>query len=170
MGGKGGVEGNINDGIDVDNTIDVTISVPDPIETSSSSSFVIPEPIEMANTIDVRPLSTDSKIAITEPIVSQNTSNIGLDVRPMVVDLCFKLDFGEFPPTCIRQPYQHHFGVTFMGMELFGFNFAGESQIIIENIPKKPRVLPGQHHVAAKHNNRTQPKRDAGRGLRIRLG
>lgn len=172
MGGKGGVEGNINDGIEVDNTLDLTISVPDPIVTQSTNSFIVPQPIEMANTLEVRPvnLTTESRFAVTEPIVSQNTSNIGLDVRPMVMDLCFRLEFGDFPPTCIRQPYRHHFGITFFGMEILGFNFAGESQTIIENIARKPHVVPGQHRLAEKRGKKSQRvQKDARSGLRIRL-
>jgi hypothetical protein len=177
MGGKGGVEGNINDGIDVTNTFDVTLSVPDPIETrivvpepirtESSSEFAITQPIVMQNSmaLDIQPLRTE--LAVTEPIVTESASNIALDVRPMVVDLCFKVEFGDFPATCIRQPYQHHFGITLFGVELLGFNFVGESQTIIDSIPKRPQIAGGTQQRTASHS---ASRAASSQGLHIRLG
>ena len=176
--GKPDVEVKLDDiNIDVNstNTVDADLRtelvVPEPIRTESQLS--IPDPIVTQHDIglDIKPLVTESKFAITEPIVSENTSNIGLDVRPLTVDLCFKMEFGPLPQTCIRQPYRHHFGITLFGVEVLGFNFMGESQTVIENIPKKPQVISGGHHTveqpaAAKRTQNVQPETG---GLRIRL-
>ena len=175
----------INIDVDSESTIDLdsnsTINadlrtelvVPEPIRTESA--FAITEPIvtqgSNAINLDIQPIRTESNFAITEPIVSENSSDINLDVKPLVADLCFKLEIGKLPDTCIRRPYQHHFGLTLFGVELFGFNFMGEAQTVIENIPKTPQVaLGGQqtvsHQAKGKHPSvQVEPNG----GLRIRL-
>ena len=178
--GKPDVEVKLDDihiEVDSDSTIDADfrteLVVPQPIRTESS--FAVTEPIvtQSSNSIglDIKPIRTESAIAITEPIVSENSSNISLDVKPLVADLCFKLEVGKLPDTCIRQPYQHHFGVTIFGIELFGFNFAGESQTVIENIPKKPQVVWGMQQTVAHQTKRKHASVSAEPrgGLRIRL-
>jgi hypothetical protein len=118
-----------------------------------------------------QPFRTESNFAITEPIVMENRSDIGLDVRPMVMDFCFKFEFGDLPSTCIRQPYQHHFGITLFGIEILGFNLAGESRILIEDVVKKPQVVWGGGHDEGRPSKR-RPARQAesDSGLSIRLG
>jgi len=161
--------------------INVELSIPDPIITqstlTSTSSLTttngltlsIPEPIE---------LNTDSTINSTSTINSDSSINsqsgILLDVRPLVMDLCAKIEFGKLPTTCIRQPYKHHFGVTLFGTEILGFNFVGESRIVIEDVQPAPHVVWGgeeavhhpHQHKGSGHQH-AQPEAD---GLRIRLG
>lgn len=122
-----------------------------------------------------QPFRTESQFAITEPIVMNNTSDIGLDIRPLVMDFCFKFEFGNLPATCIRQPYQHHFGITLFGMEILGFNLAGESRIQIDEVQKKPQVVwGGEERADPRAEHRAEaPGTRAGAGsdgLRIRLG
>jgi hypothetical protein len=94
---------------------------------------------------------------------------MGLDIRPMVMDFCFKFEFGRLPSTCIRQPYQHHFGITLFGVELLGFNLAGETRIMIEDAPKQPQVAwGGEDRRQPSSERRTPPQVEPG-GVRIRL-
>jgi hypothetical protein len=94
---------------------------------------------------------------------------MGLDIRPMVMDFCFKFEFGRLPATCIRQPYQHHFGITLFGVELLGFNLAGESRIMIEEPSKQPQVAyGGEERRYSSSEHRAAPHVDPG-GVRIRV-
>ncbi len=119
-----------------------------------------------------QPFRTESNFAITEPIVMENRSDIGLDVRPMVMDFCFKFEFGDLPSTCIRQPYQHHFGITLFGIEILGFNLAGESRVLIEDVVKKPQVVwgGGGHDEGRPSKRRPARQAESDSGLSIRLG
>lgn len=130
------------------------------------AELVLPQPFK---------LQTDStsrnELAITEPIRTVGQNEIVMDIRPMTVDLCLNVNFGRFPPTCIRQPYQHHFGITLFGMEVLGFNFVGESRIVIEDLPNKPQIAWGGEQAApqpAPKSAGVQTQPDG--GLRIRLG
>jgi hypothetical protein len=172
MGGKD-VEVNLDNiklDIQSDTTIDADIKTDVKADIESDSNINIDTSNIRTELVLPQPLRTESNFAITEPIVSQNSSDIGLDIRPVVMDFCFKLEFGKLPPTCIRRPYSHHFGITLFGMEVLGFNFAGESDVIIDEVQKKPQIAWGEERAApATHTRRSVTHVDSG-GLQIRLG
>jgi hypothetical protein len=156
--------------VDSDNT--VAIEGLDNIRTRTE--LVVPEPIV-----------TDSKgrveVAVTQPIVTQTeadlsldvrplSADLALDVRPLVADLCLKLDIGELPDTRIRQPYQAHFGITLFGLELLGFNFAGEAQLVVQNLPRRPHSVFGEQRIEpARRQTPVTTAPDTG-GIRVRIG
>ena len=152
---------NIKLDIESDTYMNATMNSDSDIKIDTSNirtEFVLPQP-----------LKTESQFAITEPIVSQSSSDIGLDIRPMVMDFCFKFEFGKLPPACIRKPYQHHFGITLFGMEVLGFNFSGESRTIIGEVQKQPKVAWGSEG-RGKGKGEYKPKSHPGSdNLRIRL-
>jgi hypothetical protein len=84
-------------------------------------------------------LTTDSTVTI-DP---KSKLALCLDVQPVVVDLCTKVVLGPLPATCIRMPYQHHFGVSLFGVELVGMTFHGEQRIIIDSFARRPEVMGG---------------------------
>jgi hypothetical protein len=109
-----------------------------------------------------------NELIIPQPIKTESAAK--LDVQPLAVDQCMRISFGPLPPTCVRQPYHQHFGFTFFGVEIFGFNLEGEGKVLISDLPPKPQVLWGEQP-AHQH-----PDKDAGSvetttadGLRIRL-
>jgi hypothetical protein len=174
-GGKGGGGGSTT--IEVENSGTTTVDIVglDDINVEQTLELKLPQPFvtEAVNEIKLpQPFKTESKteFAITEPIRTDSTSRTELDIKPMVVDLCVNINMGKMPPTCIRQPYQHHFGFTMFGMEVFGFNFAGESKIIIEDHEPAPKVVWGGEQ---KVSHRPAPKpvhvKAESSGLRIRL-
>lgn len=140
--------------------IEQTIRVPDPIVTKTSS--------------DAKSDSTSkSDIVTRSDVASDSRSAIAVDLKPVVLDVCSttttKLPQGE-----IIQPFHLHFGVTMFGMEMFGFNLAGEQRTVMKKLPKKPAVdWPAQRNAAAPpqaHDMSPTPA-TAGRpgGLRIRI-
>jgi hypothetical protein len=105
-----------------------------------------------------------------KPIVMTNNSNVAMDLKPVQLDFCLKLDFGAPPPMCVRMPYSHHFGITLFGVELLGFNFSGESQTILDELPKKPQVAWGSEKaVRHTHSRGKHQGGEADSGLRIRI-
>lgn len=74
--------------------------------------------------------------------------------------------------TCVEQPYQHHFGLTFLGIEYWGFNFVGTLATAARN-PERRQFLSvrvardGQPSEEARANGRVG--RPDG-GLRVRVG
>jgi hypothetical protein len=190
--GKGGSTSKveiINSGttnVDADSTVEIqgldnvklTLALPQPLQTKSE--LVVPQPFRTENR---------QEIAVTEPVVTDSKNAMSLDIRPLTVDLCTKTSLGPLPPTCIRQPYQHHFGFTLFGVEWVGMSFSGESQMIVQDLPKQPHVTWGSsepphphshaHHrhephddrgSESGHESRSEVSSEPRAGLRIRLG
>ena len=178
-GGKGGGDSTvtvINSGTttldivgldDINTTTELILPQPLKTESDSRNELAVTEPIVTQSTSESR-----TELAITEPIVteSNSTNRMSLDVQPLVIDTCTKIEFGRLPSTCIRQPYNKHFGITLFGIEIMGFTMSGEEQIIIQDLPEKPKVVWGGEQAAPKPSAKPasiRPQRD-GR-LRIRL-
>jgi len=169
MGSKGGdISMDVNADVNSSNSFEIVglddiklrseMVFPDPIKTE----FAITQPIQMETD-----LNTTMEI---KPIVMTNNSNVAMDLKPVTFDFCLKLDFGGPPPMCIRMPYSHHFGITLFGVELFGFNFSGESQTILDELPKRPQVAWGGEK-SVKHPSGGHSPQVSGSdsGLRIRF-
>jgi hypothetical protein len=168
MGKGGDIDMDVEADIDSSNSIEIVglddigmrmeIVVPETIRTEGRNEFAITEPIRMENDFDA---SVDTSMEI-KPI--QLSNDIDLDIRPVVMDLCLKLEFGAPPPTSIRQPYNHHFGITLFGTEVLGFNFVGESRIIVEELPKKPQMVMGASHSSGHSGGHGDKRGHAGGG------
>jgi hypothetical protein len=134
------------------------------IHSTSRTELAITEPIRSET-------NSRTELAITEPIRSESDSAIALDIRPVTADLCLNLNIGKIPPTCIRQPYQQHFGITLFGIELLGFNIMGESRIVVEPPSARPLVAwGGEQAVTRSQAKPAAVESEPGGGLRIRLG
>jgi hypothetical protein len=171
------IDSNSSNTVDVlglnDINIDFNLGLPQPFRTEST------------NSLEVKPLAadldSDTHLAIdplrleleVEPL--NTNSNLSIDLKPAVIDLCLTTNVGKLPNVCIRQPYQHHIGFTLFGVEVWGYTFAGQQETIIEDIERHPAVVRG----SATHNNwpprqasqhqPPAPTRDVG-GVRVRLG
>jgi len=108
---------------------------------------------------EIAPDTSNSNVAVTQPIVTQSTSKSdstasldlkveplkvssdstsAIDVKPLAIDSCQTLKLAPLPPIKLEQPYSQHFGITFMGMELWGLNISGKSDTFLHS-PPKPR-------------------------------
>src|SRR5215469_5377477 len=124
-------------------------------------------PLQVDVDVDkIAPLTVNSNLAVTQPIVTQSTSNSTanstanldlkiepldlkvepltidsdsksqIDLKPVVVDSCQTIRLAPLPPIHMEQPYSQHFGFTYMGMEIFGFTISGTSEMKLHT-PKK---------------------------------
>lgn len=154
---------NIDTGLD-DVNIDVG-GTGTPLATTTEVTF--PLPITT---------NTDIDLAVTQPINTNSDISSKLDVEPVQVDLCIDVGLSKLPNARISQPYESHFGVTVLGAELVGFNWSGESNTIIDDLPNRPHVEPGgqptRRHVTAPRRTFERSaavKRGPDGGLHIRL-
>jgi hypothetical protein len=142
-------------------------------------------PLQVDVDIDkIAPITVNSNLAVTQPIVTQSTSNSTanstanldlkiepldlkveplsvdsnskseIDLKPVVVDSCQTIRLAPLPPIHVEQPYSQHFGFTYMGMEIWGFTMSGTSEVKLHS-PKKSH--PCEPHV---HESETAPTRD----------
>jgi hypothetical protein len=176
-GGKGGGGAtstvNVNNGpvnVDSDSTVDIvglddiklSLNVPQPIRTESRQELVLPQPLrtESQNT---------TRLETTSDVDLDSTSALSVDLKPVALDVCMTSST-KLPQGVICQPFNYHFGLTWFGMEVLGFNLGGESRTILQDLPKKPAVeWPAQQNAAppspGHDNGPAQPQR----GLRVRI-
>ena len=141
-----------------------TLSIPDPIKNENKTTLSIPDTVKS---------ETKTTLSIPDTVRSEAKNDLNLDIKPMVTDTCLTIKTAPFPETMIRQPYKFHFGLTVYGMEVFGMDFSGESQVIIQDLPKEPAVAWGGHS-GGKHVHDSSDSISGSGGasgdLRIRLG
>ena len=177
-GGKGGGGGStkvevVNSGttnVNSNSTLDIIglddvdvrteLVLPQPFRTESDSRN------ELAVTEPVR-----TELAVTEPIRTESTSDnaLTLDVKPVVLDSCTRIEFGPIPPTRVRQPYHRHFGIKLFGIEVLAFTMTGEEQLIIQDLPKQAHVVHGGHHAHDGGKGARHQRRKDGESGRLRI-
>jgi hypothetical protein len=156
-------------------------------------------PLQVDVDIDkIAPVTVNSNLAVTQPIVTQSTSNSTanstanldlkiepmdvkiepltidtdsksqIDLKPVVVDSCQTIRLAPLPPIHVEQPYSQHFGFTYMGMEIWGFTVSGTSEMKLHS--------PQKHHPCEPHERESESAREQGSsaprtggGLRVRV-
>ena len=146
------------DNIKADNTIDadLKLALVQPFKAETSSALDI-EPLELT----IKPLKADLNL--------DNKSQMTLDLKPAVIDLCLTTNIGKVPNVCIHLPYHHHVGFTWYGTEMWGFTFSGQQDMVIEDLERQPKVVWGDA-VPAESSPRPAPPPSHTGGLRVRLG
>lgn len=193
MGGKGGgggisfpdpwtfiVDSGLDD-INVDSESKIIGDRDQPIATDSKSDSQIAvtgdrdNPIATDNKSDSqitltgdrnKPISTDSKI--------DANSKSEIDLKPLAIDSCQTIKLAPLPPICVEQPYSQHFGLTYMGIELWGFTVSGNSKMNLHSPPKQQYHnytvgSVGSKTPYRKPSTQAAPEREKG-GLRVKIG
>lgn len=180
-GGKGGggtdikadVHATINDNtsthLDVTGTLD-KIGVTSTLNGNLLDKVNVTSALN-GNLLDKVNLTTNATNTVLVPQPIHTISDANIDVKPIQADLCFTMGIGKIPSTCIRLPYQDHIGFTLFGVEIFGMTFAGERQIVIEDLSHRPHVEWGREEPKPRSaaGGRHRPDHGAG-ALHIRLG
>jgi len=121
--------------IHIDTDLD-NIHVKEIAPVTINSNVAVTQPVVTKSDLDlkVEPLNVDLKV---EPLKVSSDSTSQIDVKPLAIDSCQTLKLAPLPPIKMEQPYSQHFGITFMGMELWGFNISGKSETFLHSPPKQ---------------------------------
>lgn len=93
---------------------------------------------------------TDSKLASTSKLDStgrvtidplSSTAAVGIDLQPVAVDTCVRVELAPPPPTVLRTPWSSRIGLSWWGVELVAVCFSGEVRNHLEPAPRTPQVL-----------------------------
>lgn len=157
---------------DIDLSVDVideiatrmTLEGGTPIATDSTATLNVPEPVRTESKIEGgEPIRTDLSLEI-KPLEAS------LDVKPLTADLCLNLGINSLPATRICAPFSTHFGITLFGVEVLGFNVAGQNELRIEPLPTPATVAWGGTDVVHHPRRQSAPHvAPAGGGLDIRI-
>ena len=148
-------------------TVNSNIAVTRPIVTDSTSKSDSTAEVDLK----IEPLDVNLDVKL-EPVKADVNTNSTIDLKPVAVDSCQTIKLAPPPPICVEQPYSQHFGFTFMGMELWGFNISGRSEMMLHS-PSKPKHhtvhVPG-HDSRNKESTEQQSSVKPRSGLRVRIG
>jgi hypothetical protein len=150
----------------------LTLATPEALKLETDSDVKLEQSFNSEGTLETTSkLDTTSKIdfAVTQPIETESRAE--LDIKPLALDQCLRISFGPLPPTCVRQPYQQRIGFTLFGVEVFGLNLSGESQVVVTEVPSRPHVVQGGALAVGPPAapRQQEVRRAAGGGLKIRL-
>ena len=187
-GGKGGSSSStvtVNNSpisVDSDSTVDINgldnigLKI-DPI--SVTETLRTPDPFVSKSDANTTSTST-ANVATKSDVTSDSTNALSVDLKPVVLDVC-STTTTNLPHGEIIQPFNYHVGMTWFGTEIFGFNFGGESKMIMRDLPKRPAVdwaaqqnAGHEHHHEHPHEHQhddvsVEPNQRRGEGLRIRI-
>jgi hypothetical protein len=78
-----------------------------------------------------------------EPITTSSTveSTSSLDLKPIAVDSCVRLELGPPPATDVCMPYAQRWAVSLLGVELMALTVSGESSTMIRPAKRRGSVL-----------------------------
>jgi hypothetical protein len=94
-------------------------------------------------TITLEPVTTTSTVNTTSSLDS--TSNVAttssVDLKPVAVDTCVRLELGPPPATEVCTPYEQTWGWSVLGLELFALTVRGSSTTHIRPEHHGPVVI-----------------------------
>jgi len=144
-------------------TVNSNLAVTRPIVTESTSH---------SDSTSTAKVDSDSKVALKiDPLKVTSDSTSAIDIKPLAIDSCQTLKLAPLPAICVEQPYTQHFGVTFMGVELWGLNISGRSEMNLHSPPKPTHHsvrFPAPHSCSGEPGEKPEPPRPRS-GLRIRV-
>lgn len=82
-------------------------------------------------TVTLTPVTTDSTVRTTSAI----------DLEPLAVDSCVRVELGPLPPTDVCTPYEQHWSFTLLGVELFAIGLTGTARTQVRPQRHGPVVL-----------------------------
>lgn len=147
-------------------TVNANLAVTQPIVTQSTANSNSTASLEL-KPVDLKVEPLDLKI---EPLKVSTDSEI--DVKPLAVDSCSTIKLAPLPPIRMEQPYSQHLGITFMGVELWGINVSGKSEMFLHSPPKDRQFggrTPEPCDCGGEHEKRKPEFTRQSGGLRVRV-
>ena len=99
--------------------------------TVHSDATLTLAPVSTSSTIDLKPVTTTSSV--------DSTSHV--DLLPVAVDSCVRLELAPPPPTEICMPYEQTWSWSLFGLELFAMSISGRSSTHVRPERPDPRVI-----------------------------
>lgn len=113
----------------------------------------------------VTTLSADSTARLAvEPLAVTSAATVGVDLQPVAVDTCLRIELAPPPPTVVRTPWESRLGLSWFGIELVAVSFSGELRSQVEPAARLPQLLGTVEQVG--HRGPTEPAA----GVTVRLG
>jgi hypothetical protein len=111
-------------------------------------------------------LHSDATARLTlDPLTTTST----IDLEPVAVDSCVRIELAPVAPTVVRSPWEQRVGISLFGVELAAISWCGESTTYVEPAPSRPLVVGSTHQDPHVGQHGARPKAGGG-GVQIRVG
>lgn len=107
--------------------------------------------------------NTDARLSV-EPVELASTATVGVDLQPVAVDTCLRIELAPPPPTVVRTPWTSRLGFTWLGVEVLAVSVSGEVRTHVEPAPRTPQTL----GTVERHGHEAAPPLTT--GVTVRLG
>ncbi|MCU1658142.1 MAG: hypothetical protein JWO57_2798 [Pseudonocardiales bacterium] len=94
-----------------------------------------------------------------EPITTSSTvqSTSSLDLKPVAVDSCVRLELGPPPATDVCMPYAQRWALSLLGVELMALTVSGESSTTIRPAKRPSGMLGLDERCGCEHEQVSKP-------------
>lgn len=99
--------------------------------TVHSDATVLLKPVSTTSKVDLGPVTTSSKV----------DASSSLDLKPVAVDSCVRLELAPPPPTEVCTPYEQRWSWSVLGLELFSLAVSGTTRTHIRAEPSTARSI-----------------------------
>jgi hypothetical protein len=99
--------------------------------TVHSDATLTLAPLTTSSTVDLTPLTTSSSV--------ESTSSV--DLKPVAVDSCVRLELAPLPPTEVWIPYETTWSWSLFGTELFTLSLSGQTSTHLRPERRDPLVI-----------------------------
>ncbi len=87
-------------------------------------------------------VATDSTVATTSSLeVAPLTTSSSVDLAPVAVDTCIRVELGSLPATEVTTPWEQRLGLSVLGVELFAWVLCGETTTTLRPARRDPVVV-----------------------------
>ena len=90
-------------------------------------------------TLTVEPVTTTSTIHL-DPVTST------VDLKPVAVDSCVRLELGPLPATDVHTPYEQRWALEVLGIELIALKVSGETTTSVRPARRTGTLLDIEQH------------------------
>ena len=175
----------VSGGLMSDVTADVTLGGLQDINVDSGVDAKVATDSKVDAKLDTK-LASDSKVDSKLASDSKVDTKSSVDLAPVAVDSCVRVELGALPPTEVSTPWEQRFGLCFLGYELVAWTMSGRTTTTLRPVTPQPQLIgsveqavggrhSGSGHERSSHRDerggadRVVPA-GASRGLEIRLG
>ena len=85
-------------------------------------------------------VKTDSSL-VSEARIALEPVQASLDLKPVAVDSCVRLELAPPPPTEVCTPYEQRWGWSVLGLELFSLSVSGQTSTHVRPERARPIVV-----------------------------
>jgi hypothetical protein len=109
-------------------------------------------------------VTSDSDVRTDSKVVTDSRVASSVDLAPVAVDSCVRVELGALPPTEIHTPWDQRLGLSILGVELFAWVLSGQTTTTLRPGRSAAQLVGTVEHAREGHGPEPHPRHPAGHG------